>query len=66
MDGNNLADDYGSCFLPDLMVTQAPDSSEPAGGVFFGYLVTGENVVGEGDLSTNRFGVTRPNDAPCP
>lgn len=66
VDGNNLADDYGSCFLPDLMVTQASDALEPAAGVFFGYLVTGENVVGEGDLSTNSFGVTRPNDAPCP
>jgi len=66
LDGNNLADDYGSCFLPDVLVTQASDSMEPPDGIFFGYLVTGENAVGEGSLATNSFGVIRPNNTPCP
>ena len=66
VDGNNLADDYGSCFLPDVVVTEASDELEPPIGIFFGYLVTGENAVGEGTFTTNSFGVSRPNNSPCP
>ena len=65
-DGDNLADDYGSCFLPDLLITEASDATVPPRGFFHHYLVTGENAVGEGDLMTNSFGMTRPNNTPCP
>ncbi len=65
-DGDNLADDYGSCFLPDLLVTEASDASDPPPGIFYSYLVTGESPVGEGNLMTNSFGMIRPNNNPCP
>ena len=66
VDGDNLADDYGSCYLPDLPDPQGSDEQEPPVGIFFGYLVTGDNGVGEGAFTTNSFGVSRPNDSPCP
>ena len=65
-DGDGLADDYGSCFLPDLMVLQADDASDPPADEMHTYLITGENGVGEGGLGFATGPLERPNDNPCP
>ena len=61
-----MADTYGTCFLPDLMSPTATDSSQPPPGSTHWYLVTGENLVGEGPMGYNSFFEERPNSSQCP
>ncbi|MCP3982247.1 MAG: DNRLRE domain-containing protein [bacterium] len=63
---DGLADDYGSCFQPDLAITEALDTSVPPPDQLHFYLVTGENSFAEGTLGSNSQQVPRPNDSPCP
>ena len=65
-DFDGLADDYGTCFLPNVFVTQAPDATIPAPDFMYTYLVTGENAVGEGGMGFTSALLERPNRAPCP
>jgi hypothetical protein len=65
-DMNGLADDYGTCFLPDLLVSQAMDASNPPASFMHTYLVTGENAVGEGGMGYASNLLQRPNLTPCP
>jgi len=65
-DRDGLADDYGTCFRPDLMVPQTQDASGPPTGQMHIYLVTGENAVGEGSLGFTSSRQERPNRTPCP
>jgi hypothetical protein len=65
-DLNGLADDYGICFLQNLMLPEADDFGIPNPSMFFGYLVTSENALGESNLMTNSAGMVRPNLNPCP
>ena len=65
-DGDGVADDYGSCFKPDLGAPQMTDPSVPSPG-FVAYIqVTGEGSGGEGSLGNASNGRTRTNSAPCP
>jgi hypothetical protein len=66
LDGDGVADDYGSCFQPDLVENQAPDSTPPPEGFTGSYLVTGENDIGEGSTGYAGNGLPRPNYSPCP
>jgi hypothetical protein len=65
-DNDGLADDYGTCFMPGLLLPMADDFSIPNPGRLFSYLVTSVNALGESDLGTNSAGVVRPNLNPCP
>ena len=69
-DTNNdgLADDYGSCLEPDLVVNEAPDSDAPGPGAADLYLVTGESSLRRGHpgLRRQRRGEGSPNLRPCP
>jgi hypothetical protein len=65
-DNNRLSDDYGKCLLNDLLTPEATDTTIPAPSFVHYYLVTAENAVGEGSMGTNAFGMTRPNNTPCP
>jgi len=65
-DNNGVADDYGPCFQPNLVLNQVPDSSVPAAGIGSFYLVSGESTVGEGTIGFASNGGMRPNVTPCP
>jgi hypothetical protein len=66
LDGDGIADDYGSCQQPDLVLNEAPDSTVPLAGSAGFYLVSGENTVGEGTFGFASNGGERPNAKPCP
>jgi len=66
LDNDKLADDYGTCFLTNLTVSEAFDETDPAVGWAHFYLVSGRNAAGEGSLGTNSLGVAIPNRSPCP
>ncbi len=68
VDGDGLADDYGTCDLPGLETPQAVMPGTPAPSLCDYILVTGKNVVGESALGDNGAAapVERPNVAPCP
>ncbi len=57
---------YGECLAPDLPANTATDAAAPAAGGAWFYLVTGENVAGEGPSGNDSGGVPRPNPLPCP
>jgi len=65
-DGNGVADDYGACFLPEVVANEAPDSSSPPVAKTSFYLVAGENPVGEGEIGYASNGLPRPHVQPCP
>jgi hypothetical protein len=64
--GDNVADTYGSCFAPDLLIPEVVDGSVPPLQEIQFYTVTGENAVGEGTMGWTSYGVQRPNVTPCP
>ncbi len=66
VDRDGLADDYGSCYQSEVIGTRSPASATPQNGQTHWYLITGENLVGEGSLGTNSQGAERPNSAACP
>ncbi|MGH9868074.1 MAG: metallophosphoesterase [Candidatus Polarisedimenticolia bacterium] len=55
-----------TCFLPGIVGGSATDASTPAAGTILFYLVTGENLCGEGSMGNSSQGTLRPNPAPCP
>jgi hypothetical protein len=65
-DEDGLADDYGSCYVGDIVGHDVQDASEPPSGQLHWYLVTGENFQVEGSLGNSSGGTERPNPAPCP
>ena len=67
-DGNHdgLADDYGDCYIPDIIGTEVEDTDPTQSGILKWYLVTGENFTGEGSLGTNSGQQERQATTPCP
>ena len=65
-DGDGLADDYGACFLSGLTIPQTSDSNDPPSGQMRTYVITGENLSGEGSMGFNSQLQERPTTAPCP
>jgi len=65
LNGDGLADDYGSCFVSETSSTEASDFFVPA-GFFNAYMVVGENRNGEGAIGTNSAGMPRRVSVPCP
>jgi hypothetical protein len=67
-DGDGLADDYGSCLMPDLMATQFEHPPVPIlpVGFFDVIYVTAENRNGEGPMGMNSAMMMIPNRMPCP
>ncbi len=66
-DGDGLADEYGTCFRPDVLVTEAFNPSDPPIGTVNTFWVTGEDPSGaEGPLGNTSSGLMRPNRTPCP
>ena len=55
-----------ACFLANLATATASDSTSPALGAAFAYLVSGRNGCGEGTLGNDWLGAPRPNPLPCP
>jgi hypothetical protein len=66
LDSNGLADSYGTCFAPDLLVPQVATGAPPPVGEMDTFLVTGENPNGEGSLGFASNLLVRPNLTPCP
>jgi len=66
LNADGLADDYGSCWIGDIIGNDAPDPSPPPGGQVHWYLITAENFIAEGSLGTNSHQLERPNLSPCP
>jgi predicted lipoprotein with Yx(FWY)xxD motif len=65
-DGDGAAEDYGSCVAEDVAGPAFVDSSVPASGYGFIYLVTGRTSAGsEGDLGVASSGAPRPNVRDC-
>jgi hypothetical protein len=65
-DENGLADDYGSCFVGEIIGYDVADPTIPPDGNVHWYLVTGENFVTEGSLGENSDEMERPNLLACP
>jgi hypothetical protein len=63
---DGLAEDYGSCFVGDIIGHEVSDPSNPPGAAMHWYLVTGEYQGTEGSLGNNSAGLARPNVGPCP
>lgn len=63
---NLQAGNYGGCFSSGLTASTGTESSNPAAGSFWFYLVTGKNAVGEGTMGYKTGGQERTNSAPCP
>jgi hypothetical protein len=61
-----MADDYGSCWVEDIVGLDVLDPSTPPASEVHWYLVTGENFAAEGSLGENSADMERPNTAPCP
>ena len=58
-DGDGLADSYGDCLQNDVLGNLAPDGEIPPLGQLFWYLVSGQNVNGEGNLGLTGAGTDR-------
>lgn len=66
MSCGGVACSYGPCQWSGLVANNASEpATPPAGGVYF-YLVTGENLSGEGTMGFSSAGFERPNVSPCP
>ncbi len=66
LDGDGVADSYGTCFAPGLTVPEAFDQTDPPAGQMHIYLVTAENANGESELGYTSQTRERRNLAPCP
>jgi hypothetical protein len=63
---DTLADDYGSCYIGDIIGNEVTDPVDPPPGVLHWYLVTAENFAGEGPLGDNSSAMQRLATAACP
>jgi hypothetical protein len=61
-----VACSYGSCQWSGLAAHNATDVTVPLPGVVFYYLITGENLPGEGTMGFSSSGIQRPNLLACP
>jgi hypothetical protein len=66
LDGDGVAENYGSCDQQGQTDNLAPDSMIPPPGLGSFYIVTPENDVGEGTMGYASNGRERPNLSPCP
>jgi hypothetical protein len=67
LDGDGVADDYGTCQAHDLTEPEYTDPEpDPAPGFMDVYVVTVGNENGEGSKGSTSAGLPRPNLAPCP
>lgn len=57
---DGLADDYGVCYIEDIIGLDVEDHERPQPGLTQWYLVTGENFVSETTAGTNSAGADRP------
>ena len=57
---------YGACLVSGVTATEAEDTSTPAPGQCFFYIVTARNrIVEEGTMGSNSSGTGRSNSTPC-
>ena len=61
-----VACSYGLCEWSGLVTNNAAQVATPPVGTVYFYLVTGENVIGEGTMGFSSAGFMRPNLFPCP
>ncbi len=63
----SLPGNYGACLMSPIASESWTDSSVPAPGTGYFYLVTARNRLGEeGTKGFASSGIERPNPAPCP
>jgi hypothetical protein len=58
--------DYGMCLQPDLLLNGTTDPAVPPSGTTWFYLVSGENIEGEGPLGNDSDGFPRISGTTCP
>jgi hypothetical protein len=64
--GGGVACSYGPCQWSGLVAENAVDATVPLPGKLLYYLITGENLSGEGTMGFSSSGLIRPNVSPCP
>ncbi|MBN2381790.1 hypothetical protein JXQ70_02820 [bacterium] len=57
---------YGECYVPDVTYSTVSVPETPSSGEYWYFLVSGENVLGEGPLGHNSDGEARQNLTRCP
>jgi len=64
--GGGVACSYGPCQWSGLVAENAVDATRPLPGKVQYYLITGENLSGEGTMGMTSTAMPRPNVSPCP
>jgi hypothetical protein len=66
LDHDGVADDYGTCYVPNTEVREVHDMTSPPVGQTRYFIVTARDPDGEGTMGYTSSGLERENNSPCP